>query len=355
MAKTSGPAQKKAQLDKPLAEAAWNFEAVSDDELDACFYYEFARSSKLIRDGVEGWRTNFSRRIEWRRTTLQTVKTNWFRAPQSPWKPGNLSMSHVDDIDDGYSAAWGANEDAESLKPETLSKAHPLVLDFVAAFEEFPSTPWLQITDLDKRAEFAATWRVPDLQHCAGAVGCSDHILEACDLQGLSAWREVRRTERAPANASIKPGLHLFAISWNYEDDEIAAAVKAWCFKNRPPEYRTEEPKPKKKMLGLNWRVLPFGKRAGLDYLGVWRRREACGKQPWKKFFSIGRWAPAAFVEKVRSLRAAREKLLLKGADEFDKALQKDAFADSDNIIRDLQDKCAKAESFIAQLEGREG
>ncbi|MEQ2008164.1 MAG: hypothetical protein ABMA26_15305 [Limisphaerales bacterium] len=234
----------------------------------------------------------------------------------------------------------------------------PTILNFVAEFTEFPRCPWQLVPNAAKKQRWAEAFRTPDRARVAEvpemAVADSTELLRQCHAHGLSAWERVNQILAHPANARIKPGMHLFSLSWNYRNEEIAAAVEAWCKDHRPPEYQPE-PAAMKKMLGTDWSKLPFGKRAGLAYLGVWRRREACGKKPWKKFFSVERWAPAAFVENVRARRAAREKLLLKDAPEYDEALCADAFNSSDNIIRDLQDKCAKAESFIAQLEGRPG
>ncbi len=331
-----------------LANEEWKFDGVGDDELDACFYYEFARSSKLIRDGIKEWRASVQKQT----SSLDRIKLAWKNAPTSSW---NRYKGFCEDEREfaAYGAAWLNNADADKLKPASLCSVDTGLLDFVASFPEFPKVPWQRLRARDKKASFSKDWKLPDTadmeQNPEQAISDSTQLLEECDKHDLSAWKMIKRTIQHPSNAPNKPGLYLFSISWNYRNDEIARAFETWCQKNRPPEY--PEPKEQKKKLGGGWQALPFGKRAGLDYLGVYRRRDACGWRGadagWKKFME--NWPPEAHKTRLKQFQGERAKLKLKADLE---AWEHDRFKEAENDIREFKAQCSKVKDFLAQIEG---
>lgn len=311
-----------------LSQKEWDFSKVPETELDACFYYEFARASDVIKNGIASWRADVP--------NLAEIKIAWLNAPTSTWLPG--TTRHVDDAEfERYFEASRRHEEANALKPNALAKTDGCILDLVASFKEYPVVCWQMLPNTALKAAHAKNFKVPDARDVAQKsdlclTDLTMHLIVR-HLEGLSAWGMIQRAMQDESNASIKPDLRLFGLSWNYRNDELVAAFRAWLEKNRPPQY--PEPDQTKKKIGVAWQTLPLGKRTALEYLGVYRRKQTC---TWPEF--VKRWPESP------------EKMLYRVKRAYEATQGQPENAANESRISQLKGQSGKAKEIISIIEG---
>ena len=311
-----------------ISQDEWDFSKVPDAELDACFYYEFARASNLIKEGIAAWRAGVP--------NLAEIKVAWLNAPTSTRLPGTMKHS-----DEGEFEKWfvpcSKDQEANAAKPDNLTKIDERILDFVASLKEFPNVSWQMLSDIALKATHAKDFKVPDRKDTGRETWrClidQTGQLPFWESLGLSACKIIHGAERHKSNVPIKLTHHLFGLSWNYSDDELVAAFRSWVNKNRPPQF--PESKIQDKRTGISWQPLPVGKRTALEYLGVYRRKQIC---TWPVF--VKQWPES---QDRRSYR-------VKNADQKTEGEPEKA-ADLSRISQ-LKGQCAKAKEIIAVIEG---
>lgn len=264
----------------------WDFSGLPDAELDACFYYEFARSADVIKNGVTAWRKSFLK--------LATVKIAWFNAPTDSWLPGTIR--HSDDAEfEKYTAAMIDDDAANAVKPKSLSHIDARMLDFVSAFDEFPNKPWQLIKDSPIKQKFAKEWKVPDSNDPNLCLTDLTANLSVWHGMNLSALEMIQAAEHHPSNRQIRLTHHVFGFSWNYRNKELVAAFEAWLNTNRPAHF--PEQTHAKSVTGFGWQRFPFRKENALGWLGVLRRRKSV--KTWREYFQ--RYNPNALNQMGRN------------------------------------------------------
>lgn len=313
---------------RELAREEWDFSTIPDSELDACFCYEFARASKVIAKGIAEWRKRVS--------GLAAIKAGWLNAPTSSWLPG--TSRHSDEAEFAeYTKASCADDDANKQKPSELAAVDETVLDLVASFDEFPKVCWQLLRDVTLKSANSKNFKVPDNDDVtANPEQCLSEItvqLLTWHAMDLSACEMIQEAEQHKANAPLKLTHHLFGVSWNYRNDEIAAAFLAWLKIKRPTRY--PEPQAQKKTTWIAWQKLPVGKPAALEYLGVWRRKKTC---TWPEY--LKKW-PEDKVSRAYRIKKANQRT--EG--------QPEKAADESRIAQ-LKGEQAKALEIVRFIEG---
>lgn len=313
-----------------LPRGEWDFAGVPDAELDACFYYEYARASDLIRAGIAEWRKCVP--------TLAKIQAEWLGAPTSTWAPGNIR--HTDEREfHAYVAAMIAYVDANALKPTTLGKVDSRISDLVSSLSEFPDVCWQSLRNSALKSALAKSFKVPDSNDAAQnpQMCLADFTSQLFKWHqfGFSAWEVIQKATSHTSNAQLSPSFPLFCVSWNYRDEELLAAFDAWLKKNRPSHF--PEPDRIRKTIGISWQRLPFGKRTALEYLGVYRRKQMCACT-WPEFVEL--WPETSEKSNERRRNA---NIRTEGEPEKAAALSR---------ISQLKGQCADAKEMISFIEG---
>lgn len=288
-------------ISKHLLNDNFDPDKIPDEEIGACFHYEFARSSNIISAGIISWRKKVPK--------LTAIKTDWIDAPTSSWGAGNTKHSDPTEFED-YTTILEQNELADSKKPVELSNVDEAVLDFVASYEEFPLVSWQKIKNTPKKRRNIEEFTVPCPRSSATKTDTCivDLTQKICDWedQKMSVWKKIRDIEKEPKNALIRPDIRLFALAWSYGNAEITAAFGSWLETNRPEKFL--EPEKNKRKIICQWQSLPVTKRKALEYLKLHRRKNTTNCS-WQKF--LRKWgskaeqsAPDSSIRKFKKIHA---------------------------------------------------
>ena len=267
----------------------YEFGKVSDKEIDACYYYEFAREQSELIKGIKLWRN--------RVPDLAEIKSDWLIELKKKQK----DIFHIDPRIYPYIDNNKANDDM----PKYLEKCPPYLLNFVVAFPQFPDTPWQSIPSY-KRQIWAKYFKAPtqdDLREEPNrAIDDITVLIDTCEKEGTSLKSLLQRSQYP--NGTIVT--RLLNISWSFPNKLILAAFAGWLDKNRP--YDHDKTKIGKKsdidQLGAEWTQLPHEKRTSLDGLGVYRRKKLCN---WREF--LEKW-PNGSERRYRTQKKIASKII---------------------------------------------
>lgn len=277
-----------------LPRAEWIFGDLPADQLHACLYFEYARTSDKIRRGIKQWRDAVPE--------LPRIKAEWLTAPTTTWEPG--SARHHDQAEfEEYIRREMEDRKANQSKPALLAGIDEALLGAVAAFPEFPKTPWNLIPDSPIKQTVAKDFKSTDKTTPTGALADHTANLALWHQSGISPWPMICKALNDPQNADIKATMHLIAISWNHSDAEILEAFNRWVGKNRPKQWPA--PTGKRTYRGIGWQKLPAEHKTLLDALGVFRRHRKAGT--WTNF--VAHWTALKGQDDeqyLRSLKRAR-------------------------------------------------
>lgn len=354
----------------------WDFGSISEEEIDACFHYEYARHVPALRDGIPEWRKSllatfqkppslhdlahdysFTEGID----DLDQLIDTWIKRGEMQLKDFlEQKFIAVEQLPPELAAfakqlklyQWYLR--AEVMKPEILLQCPYYLLNFVAAFPEFPNKPWQSIKN-KKRKELWSKRYNP----------CRDGIITEITSK-IKEWetstydngKKYSVSEmismKGPQNDHIKPTHHLFCVSWNFKNEEIADAFRSWVTENRPKEY--PEPELSYKLLAAGWRPLKKKKDTLLNDLGFLRRRETC--KDWNEFLKC--WPESrklsGYAKDAQKKKLEYEKVGLsqRQIENLMTADAKDARATNKknpDVFRFLEEKCKSAREEIAAFE----
>lgn len=235
----------------PVGESDWNFDAVPDNELVACCYWEYARESAFIQE---------LRRRSWEHWKPLYLKGKWWNEPED--KRLHEDLQKVQSI--GYPAEVflrgiscppdGVLPDAPPLKPGEVHRATG----------SFPK-PWQELTKEERayRAHIGSdVERIPLVPFKRG---------DSYDAKDIVEWVTSRQRQRDTANErvrrenpkkseevlcregkllfpEIRPSLFwaggsevtVVAIDWaSFTNDEIATYFRRWVKANRPKNAKS--------------------------------------------------------------------------------------------------------------------
>jgi len=129
MRKTKG-----AKTGKVLARDEWDFSKVPKDEIDTCYYYEYARTRDDIRKFVEHWRGLLKNRCR----AYERANTTQARVKRGGWPDETLATK-----ESAINAFWN---ELSQLTDRTCAQ-------LLINLPEFPSTPWQSFRP-SRRAEW---------------------------------------------------------------------------------------------------------------------------------------------------------------------------------------------------------
>jgi hypothetical protein len=265
----------------PVGESDWNFDAVPDNELVGCCYWEYARESVFIRDTLS----------EMRADVLESVKLN--RNLENSKRPGWCDkLSRIQSI--GYTAdvfvrgsLFEPRAIRQSIDPRKPNFRHP---DAPPLTGSFPA-PWQSMDEAERKNRARIKTVVEDCHIVPVRLGQwhdAREIVRYCegvvqrDSDEWNAWkREYTRCDEEghlhalpnvpepPSHKPIRPGLFiasvetlLIEIAWeDFTNDEIANYFRQWLKHARPKQIKAPSGKGHKPG---DWRSL-------LTRLGVMR------------------------------------------------------------------------------------
>ena len=278
---------KKKSLKGSFPVEEYQFIKIPDEELDACYYYEFSREKSELIKGIKLWRKRVPK--------LAEIKTHWLKDRKRKQK--NISLRDPKILPDSD------NDNADALMPKYLDKYTLYLVNLIAAFPEFPDAPWQSIPNDERKKLWAQSFKAPTeddfRKEPHRAIDDVTELIHFCEAHGMSLVRHLQRGQSDPHNKRLKIGTRLLNISWKWTNKQIMAAFEDWLAANRPSDY----PEPTIgigrgiEQLGADWTKLPQKKHTSLKCLGVYRRKKICS---WNKY--LNRW-PVGYGNKASEKR----------------------------------------------------
>ena len=192
-----------------LPRQEWDFSKVPTDELEACYFYEFARE--------------FIRNSSVFREKVQEIGRSW-NAPKGG----------------GKSRGWLGL--ALNFSNSASKSRNPLLGSIY--FPELVETPWQQLGDLDEpwKAYFmdiAKKWEHPSNAHPFAASLKLE--LERDRAKSEESWEKWAFVERHWHKTSKSHDLGWFSIDWDYRDEVLKAAFARFLEEGRPTGTGTRD------------------------------------------------------------------------------------------------------------------
>ena len=226
-------------LNGRLDPSEWDFTEVGDDEIDACLYYEYARVIDELRENIECWRDLASKEFgpkNRRRDILSSIKYKWVTSFLKAWKHIDNLLATIGEEFEERDKAIEDNHRVDSMIPDALKRYPPPLLNLLAAFSEFPNTPWQLIKSRKKKRIWAELLRI-----AAKSTSKDDPILLITDLTQNVLVSEGRGIAFSAIKADFErrfaTSVRALAIPWHFRDPQLQVAFRQWLKANRPPEY----------------------------------------------------------------------------------------------------------------------
>ena len=255
-----------------IAPEEWDFSEsrVGDDELCACYYYEFSRAKPELYQPIGEWRKaqpEIEKAADVWREWVQIKRLN--------------PLIRYDPVIHRVFKPRGMSALAEM--PASLHRFGGWLVYFLLAFPEFHQRTWQALPDDERKANWARFLKRPSLEDLE-----NEQYHRALD--DISDFISYSRETRKPLQDIIReldesstPWIrsYLFAVSWRRTDPELLAAFKGWLKDRRSKDSGTVQRKQTR--LSAEWKVLPTMMRTGLHCLGVHRRKR---RRTWAEFMA---------------------------------------------------------------------
>ena len=278
---------KKKSLKGSFPVEEYQFIKIPDEELDACYYYEFSREKSELIKGIKLWRKHVPQ--------LAEIKTHFVINHKRKQK--NIFLRDPIILPDTD------NDNADALMPKCLEKYTDYLVNLIATFPEFPDAPWQSIPNDERKKLWAQSFKAPTeddfRKEPHRAIDDVTELIHFCEAHGRSLVRLLQRGQSDPHNKRLKVGTRLLNISWKWTNKQIMAAFEGWLATNRPSDY----PEPTIGIgrgidqLGSDWTELSQKKRTALECLGVYRRKKMCS---WNEY--LDKW-PVGYSNKASEKR----------------------------------------------------
>jgi hypothetical protein len=263
---------------------------LSDDEKDLCFYYEYARASKAISEGVVLWRK--------RVPSLHKIKILAFPAPKRIRDIKALSFRKAYQIQQSI-------DQANERKPVSLRNLPATIVDFVACFPAFPEKRW---SELPKKLRchngfvHLITKRRNALRdHHWQAISDLGDWLDKPSLKQFSLPLKLQQASQS--HGKSKTTLSLINICWDFDNDVIVEAFRRLVVQKRPARYEVA------KRSDFRWKNIPFKKETALADLEVYQRYIQAGS--WRQYAANWPQSDARLRQLKRSRSRAKKVLKL--------------------------------------------
>ncbi|MBC2594395.1 hypothetical protein H5P28_09015 [Ruficoccus amylovorans] len=122
----------------------------------------------------------------------------------------------------------------------------------------------------------------------------TSYMGEACDVENDTAW--MAPSTYRPTDRPLKPLVHgfttasLMEVNWAYPDKILMKYFEQFLRENRPPRYRYGRGPAAlytSKQIGVYGQPFPFDQNQGLEWLSVFRRRNAILDYAWDEYFAL--------------------------------------------------------------------
>ncbi len=191
----------------PLPAAEWDFTAVPESELVACYLWEFARESQAVRD----W---FAARVKSKTYGLTIAAAYDLLLKEAATKPGTLREAmHVLHAREGLGAI---------RVPDWMRAAseHP---GASRVLRHFPG-PWQSLSEKDRKRFGACVFK----RHNVSGTATNSVLRSQHETDGVGTLGHE--------------GLASLRIDWRADDASLVQAFRAWLRANRPQGQRATKP-----------------------------------------------------------------------------------------------------------------
>ena len=207
---------KKKSLINSLPVKEYQFLKVSDEELDACYYYEFSREKSELIKGIKLWRKHVPQ--------LAEIKTHFVINHKRKQK--NIFLRDPIILPDTD------NDNADALMPKYLEKYPCYLVNLIATFPEFPDAPWQSIPNDERKKLWAQLFKAPTADDLRKephrAIDDVTELIHFYEARGMSLVRLLQRDQSDPHNKRLKVDTRLLRISWKWTNKQIMAAFEGW-------------------------------------------------------------------------------------------------------------------------------
>ena len=213
---------------KKLASAEWNFSALKPQEIDAAFFYEFSRSSKVVVEKVELYRS------------LHWVITDFlFTSPLC--LDGEIFDSLV------HEEQAKIQQKLDAFKKNSFLR----VIDWLSYCPKFPEIPFLDLAPADYREKGRG---LPI--HTRGFIDLGFHSQKTSMLPGIFLNEpNYHKAVSSPGLIEEHESLHVVMVDWRKTNGELVEDFTSWLALNRE-ELWGKETRPAAR--GLFNEPLPF-------------------------------------------------------------------------------------------------